>query len=258
METLPGLDVVRAASSPVRAVSVDGTMPTLEVRFSPFDVWYEIDSLWEGTFLERTQRGAFAKTIKESGDHVRSLFNHGYDPQIGDKVLGKIENLREDDDTAIGDVALFDTSYVRDLLPGLEAGQYGSSMRMRVVKETWNDSPEPSDYNPRGLPERTILEARLFEFGPVTWPANPSATAGIRSNVRSMTDDYYERLRSRDPHRVEELTRMREARTLTRDAAADGTASGDGAAPATDEPGTSHSSGIGNARKREALTTHLR
>lgn len=247
MDTLPaGFEVVRALTTPIRAVTTDGTMPTMEVRFSPFDTWYEIDSVWEGRFLERTQRGAFGKTIKESRDQIRSLFNHGYDPQIGDKVLGTIQDIREEQDAAVGDVALFDTSYVRDLLPGLEAGVYGSSMRMRVVKEAWNDEPGASPHNPNRLPERTILEARLFEFGPVTWPANPSATAG----VRSMTDDYYERLRSRDPQRVEELTRMREARTLEREAAGDATAP-DGAAPNTDEPGDAHSGGPTFKQRRE-------
>lgn len=227
----------------------------MEVRFSPFNVWYEIDSFWEGTFLERTQHGAFAKTIKESRDAIRSLFNHGFDPQIGDKVLGSIEDLREDPDTAVGDVRLFDTFYVRELLPGLESGSYGSSMRMRVVKEQWDDEPEPSDYNPRGLPERTILEVRLLEFGPVTFPANPEATAG----VRSATDDFVERLRSRDPQRVEELTRARQSRTLTRDAAGEATADGDGAAAEhTDEPGASHSGGPTHAQRRERVYSHLK
>ena len=256
METLPGLDIVRAATSPVRAVTPEGEgMPLMEVRFSPFDVWYEIDSFWEGTFLERTQRGAFAKTIKESRDAIRSLFNHGYDPQIGDKVLGNIEDLREDADSAVGEVRLFDTFYVRELLPGLEAGSYGSSMRMRVVKEQWDDEPEPSDYNPRGLPERTITEVRLLEFGPVTFPANPEATTG----VRSATDDFVERLRAHDPQRVDELTRARKSRTLNRDAAGDATAGEAGAAKDnTDEPGATHSGGPTQAQRRERVYPHLK
>jgi HK97 family phage prohead protease len=254
MEQLQGLEIVRAMSAPVRAVTVDGVMPLMEVRFSPFDVWYEIDSWWEGRFLECTKRGAFAKTIKESRDSIKSLYDHGYDPQIGNKVLGAIEDLREDPETGAGDVRLFDTTYVRDLLPGLEAGVYGSSMRMRVIKEEWNDDPGVSDHNPLGLPERTILEARLFEFGPVTWPANPDATAG----VRSATDDFIERLRSRDPQKVDELTRAREARTPDPKAAGSATAPAAGAARTTaDEPGESHSGRITRAQRRERLSPIL-
>jgi hypothetical protein len=37
-----------------------------------------------------------------------------------------------------------------------------------------------SDYDPQGLPERTILDAEVMEFGPVTYPANVGATAGLR------------------------------------------------------------------------------
>lgn len=247
MDQLQGLEIVRALNSPVRALTVDGVMPLMEVRFSPFDVWYEIDSWWEGRFLECTKRGAYAKTIQEQRASIKSLYDHGYDPQIGNKVLGTTEDLREDPDTAVGDVRLFDTGYVRELLPGLEAGVYGSSMRMRVIKEEWNDDPGVSDHNPLGLPERTILEVRLFEFGPVTWPANHEATAGVRSG----TDDFYERLRSRDPQRVAELTRAREART-PHPAAGTTTARNQGAANTdTNEPGTAHSGGPTPAQRRE-------
>jgi HK97 family phage prohead protease len=94
---------------------------TMEVRFSAFGNWYEIDSYFEGRFLESVERGAFAKTIQESRDKVRVMFDHGYDPQIGNKSLGTVADLREDADAAVGIVDLFDTSYNRDLIPGLRA-----------------------------------------------------------------------------------------------------------------------------------------
>lgn len=249
--TVPGLEVVRAAAEPVRAAAPDGEagMPTLDVRFSHFDNWYEIDSMWEGRFLERVAPGAFAKTIRESGDQVKVLFNHGFDPQIGDKVLGRAENLREDEDAAAMDVPLFDTSYNRDLLPGLEAGVYGSSMRFVVVKDEWVDEPPASDDNPRALPERTIKEVRLLEAGPVTFPANPMSTAGVRST----TDEFYERLRMRDPSRVDALARARDSRTLPGTGAGSTTPGTDGAAPPTDEPGSTHSAGLTPAQRRERI-----
>lgn len=250
MQTVPGLDVVRAVSAPVRAKSDDGS-PSMEVRFSAFGNWYEIESMFEGRFLERTEAGSFAKTIKESRDQVKVLFNHGFDPQIGDKVLGSIADLREDRDAAVGDVDLFDTTYVRDLLPGLKAGVYGSSMRFRVVKDEWSDDPGRSDHNPDGIPERTIKEVRLFEFGPVTFPANPESTA----SVRSLTDAYYERLRSRDPQRVADVeARARLIRTPETRGAADGTPPADGAARSTpDEPPAGHSGGLTPAQRRERI-----
>lgn len=253
MNPIPELEVVRSAPLVVRAADAadENAMPLMEVRFSPFDVWYEIDSWWEGRFLERTVRGAFTKTIQENRDRIKSLYDHGFDPQIGNKVLGTIDDLREDADTAVGDVQLFDVSYVRDLLPGLQAGVYGSSMRMRVIKDEWNEDPGVSAHNPQGLPERSILEVRLYEFGPVTFPANGDATAA----VRSMTDDFYERLRSRDPQQVGELELVRNSRTLPGRAAGSSTApEGDAAEPPTSpEPAARHSGGLTHAQRARLI-----
>jgi HK97 family phage prohead protease len=164
----------------------DGYLGVVEIRFSPMNEWTEINSAWEGRFLERFASGSWKKTIRERADQIKALFQHGGDPQIGDKPLGPIHDLREDEDYGYGEVALMDTSYNRDLLPGLKEGLYGASHRFSTVREEEVLDPEPSDYNPHGLPERTIKEARLYEFGPVTFPAYAGATAGMRS----MTDEF--------------------------------------------------------------------
>jgi HK97 family phage major capsid protein/HK97 family phage prohead protease len=153
-----------------------------------WDQWTEINSSWEGNFLERVNRSAFEKAVRENTPKV--LLNHGQDPQVGDKPLGPPLRLEPDDIGMAYDVGLIDTSYNRDILPGLKAKLYGSSFRFSVVKEEFNRSAKKSDHNPKGLPERTILEATLPEFGPVTFPAYISADAGARMEMRSMTDDY--------------------------------------------------------------------
>jgi HK97 family phage prohead protease len=250
------LEVVRALTAPARAKQVEdddagaSKMPTMEVRFSALGNWYEIDSLWEGHFLERTAAGAFTKTMQENRDRIKVLFNHGFDSGIGQKVLGTIEDLREDPDAAVGDVALFDTSYTRDLLPGIEAGVYGSSMRMVVVKDEWDKAPARSKYNPDGIPERTIKEVRLLEFGPVTFPANPEATTG----VRSATDAYYEQLRHVDPHAVEVARSLQTSTPPVRAAGDETTATPDGAARTNpDEPAASHSGGLTHAQRERLI-----
>lgn len=200
METLRDLSVVRAVAVEVRATSGE-TARTMEVRFSPPNHWYEINSRYEGRFLERTTQGFLKRSIDRGLPGVKVLFNHGFDPQIGDKVLGPVRSIEDGADGPVAIVELLDTSYNRDLIPGLEAGVYGSSFRFEVIKDEWNDSPARSEHNPEGLPERTIKEARLMEFGPVTFPANPAATAG----VRSATDTYYAQVLARDPHGVEDV-----------------------------------------------------
>ncbi len=202
----PPKDNIVRANRPgieVRASTVDGSIGTLTGHFSVFNAWYEVDSVWEGHFLERVAPGAFKKTFAENRDQIKVTFNHGQDPQLGDKVLGPIVELREDETGAYYEVPLLDTSFNRDLLPGLKAGVYGASFRFRVMKEEFNQKPGASDYNPEGLPERTIKETAVGEFGPVTFPASASASA----SVRSLTDVYVMREFSRDPARMAELIR---------------------------------------------------
>jgi hypothetical protein len=194
--------VTRALSEPVTATAASTAgMPTMTGHFSTFNTWYEVDSVFEGHFLERVGPKAFDKTITESSGQMKVLYDHGQDPTIGNKILGPIEELRTDRTGPRYTVPLFDTSYNRDLAPGLEAGVYGSSFRFTVEKDTWDHSPTASLDNPAGIPERTITEARVYEFGPVTFPANPKATV----NARSTTDVFYQR--SRDPEGFETLLR---------------------------------------------------
>jgi HK97 family phage prohead protease len=136
-------------------------MPTLTGHFSVFNQWTEIRSVYEGHFMERFAPGAFDKTISESRDQMRVLFNHGSDPQIGNKVLGTIRSLNADEYGVRYEVPLLDTSYNRDLIPGLEGGPV-----RRVVpvpgdaRGLQHEAEARSDYNPDGLPERTVTESK--------------------------------------------------------------------------------------------------
>lgn len=198
--------LLRADVDPtVTEVRDDGHLGTLVVEFSRFNVWYEVNSAWEGRFLERIAPGAFRNTIARHGDRVKVLFNHGMDPQIGDKVLGVPTRLEERETGPYMEVPLLDTSYNRDLLPGLRAGAYGASFMFEVTEkgDEWRYDVEPSDYNPEGLPERTIRNLNLFEAGPVTWPANPEATSGVRCS----TDQLLEELSKRDEDFCDHLYR---------------------------------------------------
>lgn len=158
--------------------------PVMTINFARFDEWTDIRSTYEGTFMERIAPGAFAKTISEQKPQV--IFQHGRDPQIGDKPLGKIADIREQSDGAWADVELLDAQYVRDIAEGLRAGVYGASFAFQVVREDVNQEPGRSKDNPDGIPEHTIRELRMREFGPVTYPAYEGTSAGIRS--RSLTD----------------------------------------------------------------------
>jgi len=262
---LRDLTLVRAVRSPVLTRATDeesasDSIATMEVRFAPFDVWYRIESWWEGTFLERVRHGAFAKTIDESlredgTSTVKVMFNHGTDMTVHQKLLGIPESLSEEEDSPLGVVPLFDTSYNRDLLPGLRAGAYGSSFMFQALNHEWVEEPERSEHNPDGLPERTVTEVRLFEFGPVTWPANPSATSGIRS----LTDDWYEHLRSVDSAQVEELRSRVEARRTGKGGTAGSTTEPPAPAAETSpsRAGSTTRTGLTAAQRRAKMFAYL-
>lgn len=199
---LPGIDIVARGRFAADAVELraddDASESTMFGYFSTFGDWYRIDSYFEGTFLECFAPGAYAKTIKEQRPSMVVNFDHGMDPQIGDKPLGPIDVLREDKRGPYYEVPLLDTDYNRDfVLPALQGrtidgrrfgSTLGASFRFRVIAEEWNEEPGKSTHNPDGIPERTITEARVFEFGPVTYPANPAASAGVRSLTDHLID----------------------------------------------------------------------
>lgn len=158
------------------------SLGTLRGHAAVFNQWARIDG-WEGTFLERVAQGAFARSLAEDRSSVRVLFQHGHDAMSGSKPLGPLTTIREDDVGLFYELPLMDTSYGRDLLPGLQAGVYGASFRFSVQRETFDQAPGVSAYNERGIPERTLNEVRLLELGPCTFGAYPTATAGVRSGV---------------------------------------------------------------------------
>lgn len=158
--------------------------PVMFGHFAVFNEWTEIDSWFEGRFLEQIAPRAFRKTFRENRAQIRSIFQHGADPVAGDKPLGPIDDLREDEVGGYYEVPLLDAPYVRaDILPGLREGIYGASFAFKVMRDEMDEEPDPSDANPNALPQRTLKEVRLYEFGPVTFPAYPSATAGVRAEA---------------------------------------------------------------------------
>lgn len=176
---VPPRDGIRAVSA-VPAVDDAETGPRISGHFARFNTFNEIDSAVEGRFLERIMPGAFRKTLAESRGRIRMLFQHGRDPNIGDKPIGAPDVLREDEVGPYFEAGLF-PSVPPLVVDGLRAGQYGISYRFSVINEDWDPKPRRSDVNPHGLPERTIREAKVWEFGPVTFPADHGADYAVRS-----------------------------------------------------------------------------
>jgi HK97 family phage major capsid protein len=175
----PRDDLYRAMAGGVTAE--DGR--TITVRLAPPDQWAEIESVFEGHFMERFSRSAYKKTM---ADHLpKIMFQHGNDPQVGEKPIATTDEAGEDATSPYARGRILD-GVPELVVAGLRSGVYGASHRFTVVRESWVNEPLGGTHNPDKLPERTITEAKLYELGPVTWPAYASASVSLRST----TDQY--------------------------------------------------------------------
>ena len=144
-----------------------------------FGVWSED----LGGFKERIRQGAFSKTIKE-GD-IRLLFNH--DPNF---ILARTSNgtmtLEEDKRGLNFTASLPNTTYASDLKESIKRGDISqNSFGFRIINDKWKISDDRNQ-----LDERTLTEVKLFDLGPVTFPAYPQTTVKVRSILKEAGIDY--------------------------------------------------------------------
>lgn len=163
---------------------------TLEGYAAVWDSPTLIDS-WEGTFNERIRRGAFRKSIRERTPRMQ--FDHGRHPLIGSIPIGTIETVREDDAGLWTSARLSDNWLIQPIRDAIADGAIdGMSFRFTVLREEWHDvngkrvKPEELDallWSPgeRGPLERTLIELRVHELGPVVWPAYDETSVGVRA-----------------------------------------------------------------------------
>ena len=125
-----------------------------------------------GGFTEVIRPGAFAKTIRESD--VRALWNHN-----GDYVLGRTKSgtltLREDPIGLRIEIEPPEAQWARDLVASIRRGDVDQmSFAFRAVKDNWTETTD-------GQKLRELLEVRLFDVSPVTYPAYEATEVSVRS-----------------------------------------------------------------------------
>lgn len=174
------------ARTQIELRSVEGAkMPGLRGYTAVFNSWSEPLGFFED-FRERIAPGAFAKTIQESD--IRALFNHEPNMIFGRNKSGTLR-LAEDSKGLEFEVdELPDTTVGRDLAANIERGDVsGCSFGFRTVGDEWT-SVKPADApDDEGVVEwRTLLELRLFDVGPVVYPAYPETTTEVRSKVAGL------------------------------------------------------------------------
>lgn len=127
-------------------------------------------------FREIIKPGAFKNAINKSD--VRALVDHDPSRIIGRSIPGRAGNtlsLREDEVGLYYEVEPADTQAGRDIIVSVERGDVsGSSFAFTVRTDTWRTVD--------GEQQREIEEVdEIFDVSPVTYPAYPDSTVGIRS-----------------------------------------------------------------------------
>ncbi len=167
-------NLTRSFAFELDRASSDGDGLTLEGYAAVFDQETVIDS-WEGKFVEKIARGAFKKSMRENTPVIQ--FDHGRHPLVGSIPLGSIETLREDAHGLFVKARLHDNWLVQPVRDAIQSGSVdGMSFRFSIVKESLADPA-----NAKALPVRTIQEVKLYELGPVVFPAYTGTSVGVRS-----------------------------------------------------------------------------
>jgi HK97 family phage prohead protease len=169
-----------AIRSSALATRVAGRGPGTLFGFAArFNEWREVDDVRDGHFMERFAPGAFSRGIAEQRQQMKVTFRHGKDPRFGHRSLGPILTLEERPEGLFYECELLDADHCWELAPWLATGKYGGSLTFRVMRDTFVVRPDKSEYNPGGIPERTVTEIRVQEFGPVWPPAYRGTSAGV-------------------------------------------------------------------------------
>lgn len=133
---------------------------------------YELGRSYDGRrIVERLMPGAFTTAVKE--DDVRALFNH--DPS---NILGRTPltlRLNEDETGLRYEVDLPDTDIARRLIVAVQRKDVtGNSFAFRVTDYKWHFKEDEII--------REIRKVKLYDVGPVTYPAYKGTTLSLRSD----------------------------------------------------------------------------
>lgn len=163
---------------------------TLEGYAAVFDQRTEIDS-WEGSFVETIRKGAFRKTVRERTPVLQ--FDHGRHPLVGSIPIGRIGTISEDDQGLYVQARLSDNWLIEPVRVAIRDQTItGMSFRFDVVRDEWRDNQgvllKPGelidllyDAGERGPLERTLVEVKVRELGPVVFPAYEATTVSVRA-----------------------------------------------------------------------------
>lgn len=126
-----------------------------------------------GGFREIIRKGAFSKTIQESD--VAALWNHDSSLVLGRKSNDTLK-LTEDETGLAIEFEPPDTQWGRDAVTLIRRKDvYQMSFAFSTVKDKW--------ISENNITTRELLEVKLYDISPVTYPAYPQTDVNVRGMV---------------------------------------------------------------------------
>lgn len=138
------------------------------VFFNPADAGTQYE-LWTD-YYERVMPGAFDEAMKRPDD-VRCLFNHNVNVVLGRSKSGTL-SLSVDQVGLLYSCKLPNSEWGRSLVESIQRGDVsGCSFSFRAEKTVWREEGDKT--------YREIESVRLYDVGPVTFPAYESTDVSI-------------------------------------------------------------------------------
>lgn len=193
----PALELTRSVPFRIRSTEDAGDGLTIDGYAAVFGQTTQIDS-WEGTFQEQFRMGAFRKSLRERTPLMQ--YDHGMHPLIGSIPIGRYDTLTEETQGLHVQGRLTDNWLIQPVRDAIrDGGITGMSIRFSVVRDEWTDTNGKKITDPQELAEllwapgdrgpiqRTVIEARLLEAGPVAWPAYEQTSVDVRAADKART-----------------------------------------------------------------------
>ena len=161
--------------------------------------WGQLSNPIGGFFQEKFERGAFTKALAERSDQIYAAWNHN-----PGEILGRApQTLKLEEDEVGLRYEITPPTWAERYLETIERGDVrGSSFIFRATKQSWDETNPDMDI-------RTVTEADLFEVSPVTTPAYPTSSVGIRS-AENVYEEYKKQSRSTEEEEATAALELRQ------------------------------------------------
>lgn len=163
------MDKLERRALPVKMeIRNDPAKPTVITGYAAVFNSYSEDL---GFFREIIRPGTFQASIPR--DDVRALWNHDPNYVLGRSKAGTLA-MAEDDRGLLVEIRPPETQWARDLLVSIARGDVSQmSFGFEVLRDAWHTE--------NGQEVRELLEVKLYDVSPVTFPAYPATVVSARS-----------------------------------------------------------------------------